>query len=106
MDYIKGISHKLSAFEVFLKKWPEHRGKIILVQVVLPTQLEGEEYLSLRGQVNEFVGRINGEYGTVDYLPIHYVNRALSKYEIIAILTVADACIITPLKGWLFLPIS
>lgn len=34
MDFTKGIVHKLSAFEVFLQKWPQYRDKVVLVQSI------------------------------------------------------------------------
>jgi len=62
LDYIKGIQQKLHAFEVFLSKHPEWRGKIILVQVAVPSRQDVEEYQNLRTAINELVGRINGKF--------------------------------------------
>jgi trehalose 6-phosphate synthase/phosphatase len=28
LDEIQGVKHKLEAFELFLKKWPEYQGKV------------------------------------------------------------------------------
>ena len=49
--------------------------------------------------MNEQVGRINGMYGTVDCLPIHYIHRSLDIFELDALLSIADVGLITPLKG-------
>ena len=63
LDYIKGIPQKLHAFEVFLSEHPEWVGKVVLVQVAVPSRQDVEEYQSLRTVVNELVGRINGRFG-------------------------------------------
>lgn len=63
LDYIKGIPQKLHALEVFFSKHPEWVGKVVLVQVAVPSRQDVEEYQNLRAVVNELVGRINGKFG-------------------------------------------
>jgi trehalose 6-phosphate synthase len=63
LDYIKGVPQKLHALEVFLTDHPEWIGKVVLVQVAVPTRQDVEEYQNLRAVVNELVGRINGKFG-------------------------------------------
>lgn len=63
LDYIKGIPQKLHALEVFLSSHPEWVGKVVLVQVAVPSRQDVEEYQNLRAVVNELVGRINGKFG-------------------------------------------
>lgn len=67
LDYIKGIPQKLHALEVFLQNHPEWVGKVVLVQVAVPSRQDVEEYQNLRAVVNELVGRINGKFGTQPY---------------------------------------
>jgi trehalose 6-phosphate synthase len=98
MDYVKGITHKLSAFEHFLDKWPEYRQKVALVQIVFPGRSDCEEYHALQSAVNEQIGRINSKHATVDSLPIRYINRYVSKPELLSIFAISRVAIITPLK--------
>ncbi len=63
LDYIKGVPQKLHALEVFLTEHPEWIGKLVLVQVAVPSRGDVEEYQNLRAVVNELVGRINGRFG-------------------------------------------
>lgn len=71
LDYIKGIPQKMHALEVFLSNHPEWVGKVVLVQVAVPSRQDVEEYQNLRAVVNELVGRINGKFGRclVRFLP-------------------------------------
>jgi trehalose 6-phosphate synthase len=63
LDYIKGVPQKLHALEVFLTEHPEWVGKVVMVQVAVPSREDVEEYQNLRAVVNELVGRINGKFG-------------------------------------------
>jgi trehalose 6-phosphate synthase len=65
LDYIKGIPQKLHALEVFLSTHPDWVGKVVLVQVAVPSRQDVEEYQNLRATVNELVGRINGRFGKI-----------------------------------------
>ncbi|GAA5986522.1 hypothetical protein JCM11641_005227 [Rhodosporidiobolus odoratus] len=95
LDYIKGVPQKLHAMEVFLEEHPEWIGKVVLVQVAVPSRQDVEEYQNLRAMVNELVGRINGRFGTVDWMPIHFMHRSVPFTELTALYTVSDVCLIT-----------
>jgi trehalose 6-phosphate synthase len=72
LDYIKGVPQKLHALEVFLTEHPEWVGRVVLVQVAVPSRGDVEEYQNLRATVNELVGRINGKFG-MDSLTARYI---------------------------------
>ncbi|KAF3490517.1 alpha,alpha-trehalose-phosphate synthase 1 [Arthroderma uncinatum] len=90
LDYIKGVPQKLHAFEVFLTDHPEWIGKVVLVQVAVPSRQDVEEYQNLRAVVNELVGRINGRFGTVEFMPIHFLHKSVNFDELIALYAVSD----------------
>ncbi|MBW0518136.1 hypothetical protein O181_057851 [Austropuccinia psidii MF-1] len=95
LDYIKGVPQKLHAFDVFLSEHPEWIGKVVLVQVAVPSRQDVEEYQNLRNSVNELVGRINGKFGTVEHMPIHFLHRSISFDELCALYAISDACLVT-----------
>lgn len=95
LDYIKGVPQKLHAFEVFLTENPEWIGKVVLVQVAVPSRGDVEEYQSLRANVNELVGRINGKFGTVEFVPIHYMHKSVPFEELISLYHVSDVCLVS-----------
>ena len=43
LDYIKGVPQKMHALEVFLDEHPEWIGKVVLVQVAVPSRQDVEE---------------------------------------------------------------
>lgn len=95
LDYIKGVPQKLHALEVFLSEHPEWIGKIVLVQVAVPSRGEVEEYQNLRTVVNELVGRINGKFSTVDFTPIHFMHQSVPFHELVALYAISDICMVT-----------
>jgi trehalose 6-phosphate synthase len=95
LDYIKGVPQKLHAIEVFLNEHPEWIGRVVLVQVAVPSRGDVEEYQALRATVNELVGRINGTFGTVEFVPIHFMHRSIPFDELISLYAVSDVCLVS-----------
>ncbi|KAI1162761.1 glycosyl transferase [Nemania serpens] len=95
LDYIKGVPQKLHALEVFLTEHPEWIGKVVLVQVAVPSRQDVEEYQNLRAVVNELVGRINGKFGTVEFMPIHFLHQSVNFDELCALYAVSDVCLVS-----------
>lgn len=89
------MPQKLHALEVFLTEHPEWIGKIVLVQVAVPSRQDVEEYQNLRAVVNELVGRINGKFGTIEFMPIHFLHQSVSFEELTALYAVSDVCLVS-----------
>lgn len=90
LDYIKGLVLKLKAFEEFLRKYPEHKEKVQMVQIVIPSRTEVPEYQELKQNVEQLVSSINGEFGTPTYMPIHYLFHSVSNYELSALYQLSE----------------
>ncbi|KAG2147639.1 glycosyltransferase family 20 protein [Suillus clintonianus] len=95
LDYIKGVPQKLHALELFLTQHPEWIGKVVLVQLAVPSRQDVEDYQNLRSTVNELVGRINGRFGTVEFMPIHFMHKSLAFDELCALYAISDVCLVT-----------
>lgn len=63
LDYIKGIPLKLAAMDKFFQRHPEKIGKVVLIQIVIPSRESLEANQALRQEVQQQVGEINGKYG-------------------------------------------
>ncbi|MGE4057039.1 MAG: bifunctional alpha,alpha-trehalose-phosphate synthase (UDP-forming)/trehalose-phosphatase, partial [Vicinamibacterales bacterium] len=98
LDYTKGIPHRLLAFERLLQRDPDLRDRVRFIQVALPSRADVTAYRSFRRQVDELIGRINGEYGSTDSVPIHYLHRSISPEETLALYRAADVMVVTPLR--------
>ncbi|MBN1800035.1 MAG: bifunctional alpha,alpha-trehalose-phosphate synthase (UDP-forming)/trehalose-phosphatase [Candidatus Lokiarchaeota archaeon] len=98
MDYTKGILQRLEAFESFLEKYEEYRTRVTLVFIVAPSRLKVEEYQVLKGDIDEFVGKINGLYSTIGWVPIMYIHQTMQFKNLVAFYKIADAALITPVR--------
>lgn len=98
LDYAKGIPLRLEAFEEFMRDNPEYLEKISLALFVIPSREIVAEYQTQKKMVDELVGRINGEFGTVNWMPVLYFYRPVSRSEMIELYTLSDVAFITPLR--------
>lgn len=100
LDYIKGIPHRLLGYEAFLRDNPDWRGKVVLLQVAVPSRVDVPEYKKLKSEIEKLVGRINGTYGNMleYYSPVQYLFRSIDFAELTALYTVADICFVTSLR--------
>jgi trehalose 6-phosphate synthase/phosphatase len=98
LDYTKGLSRRLAAFETLLRRHPELHGKVRLVQLAVPSRENVEAYRELRDEVEAMVGRIQGEFATSSWSPVHYLYRAVSQAEVVSLYRAADAVLVTPLR--------
>lgn len=101
MDYVKGPLEKIQAFGEFLEQYPEHRGKVKLINVCTPPSKGMKIYDKIRDQVNQAVGEINGKYATLEWTPIQYFFQTLSFEEVLIQYALADVAWITPLRDGL-----
>jgi trehalose 6-phosphate synthase len=98
LDYTKGITERLRAFELLLERRPELQGRVVFVQIAVPSRSEVREYGELRRNVEELVGRINGRFTDPGgEVPIHYVYRGVPREHLLAYYRLADVCLVTPL---------
>lgn len=101
LDYTKGIRERMTAIERLLTDSPESAGAFDLIQVVVPSRHQVEEYRQLKREIDREVGRINGEHGDSGWMPIHYRYRALERDDLVAHYVAADICLVTPLRDGL-----
>jgi trehalose 6-phosphate synthase/phosphatase len=98
LDYTKGLTRRLLAYEAFLRQRPELHGRVRLVQVAVPSRENVGAYRELREEVDALVGRIHGQFATPTWTPIHYLHRGLSEAEVVALYRAANAVLVTPLR--------
>ncbi len=98
LDYTKGIPQRLLAFEALLRREPALRGRVRLVQVAVPSRENVGAYQDLRAEVDALVGRIQGEFATSTWSPIHYMYRGLAQADLVALYRAADVLAVTPLR--------
>ena len=96
MDYIRGLPHKLGAFERLLRDYPQWRDNVVLVQVTEPAAAASEDRATgttamaitpfavsrtavadqrrLELQVAELAAKINSAYGSLSFTPVQIIH--------------------------------
>ncbi|MFX1520012.1 MAG: bifunctional alpha,alpha-trehalose-phosphate synthase (UDP-forming)/trehalose-phosphatase [Promethearchaeota archaeon] len=98
LDYTKGILKRLESFDLFLDKNPEYEEKVTLILVAVPSRTGVEEYELLKKQLDELIGRINGQHGKIGWVPVWYLYQFLPFRILVALYYLADVALITPLR--------
>ena len=98
LDFTKGIVERLRAFSRFLEQYPEWRGRVSLVSICVPSRESVPEYQSLKRQVDELIGRINGRFSQPGWTPIWYLYRSLPFEGLVPFYLLADVALVTPLR--------
>jgi trehalose 6-phosphate synthase/phosphatase len=98
LDYTKGIPERMRAFEKLLETYPEHREKVVLLQLAVPSRSQVSEYRNLKREIDEMVGRINGRFATAHWSPIRYLYRSFPQERLAGIYRDADVGLVTPLR--------
>jgi trehalose 6-phosphate synthase/phosphatase len=94
LDYTKGLLLKLRAYRSFLGRFPEEREKVQLVQVVIPSRTEVVEYKKLKDEIEKLVSRINGEFGSLSWMPIQYIFHSVSEHELSALYQLSEVLLV------------
>jgi len=98
LDYSKGILHRIRGFAQFLEHYPEYRGKISLVMIVVPSRDTVDRYADLKKKIDETIGSVNGHYSTINWTPIYYFYHSFEFEELAAMYYIADIGLVSPLR--------
>jgi trehalose 6-phosphate synthase len=97
LDYTKGIDVRLRAFEELLDE-DRISDDTVFLQIATPSRERVEHYIRLRADIEQTVGRINGEHGRVGHPPVHYLHQSMPRNELTAFYLAADVMLVTPLR--------
>ena len=98
LDYTKGVVNRLRGYEYFLRTHPQWRKRVVLALVIVPSRESVDQYQSMKRQIDEAIGRINGRYGSLDWTPISYQYTSLEYNDLVAFYAAGDVALVTPLR--------
>ncbi len=98
LDYSKGLPQRLRAFRLLLQKYPENLGSATLIQIASPSREDVRAYSSLRRELENLCGAINGNHGELDWMPVRYMHRNLSRRRVPGLYRAARVALVTPLR--------
>lgn len=98
LDYTKGIPERLTAVDRLLTSVPELRGRLVFVQVGVPSRSKLESYASIEREIDDLVADINRRHGEgPDHGPIRYRKSSLKIRRLVALYQLAHFCIVSSL---------
>lgn len=98
LDYTKGIDLRLQALHELLHEGRFEPGDVTFVQLATPSRERVEHYQRMRGEIEQMVGRINGEFARVGHPVVHYLHQSVNRTELAAFFSAADVMVVTPLR--------
>ncbi len=98
LDYTKGVKERLGSIERFFEKYPKYRKEVVFIQISVPSRTKIKEYITLKNETDELVGRINGRFTEELWTPVTYLYQSFKHEELAAYYAAADLCLITPLR--------
>jgi trehalose 6-phosphate synthase len=97
IDYTKGIPERLCSLDRFLERCPEYRGKLVFIQIGVPSRLRAPEYKKLGEEIEALVSQINAKWSSGAWRPILFLKTHLGPVQMMALHRLADFCMVSSL---------
>ncbi len=98
LDYSKGIPQRIRAFRQLLMQFPENHESATLIQIASPSRETVDAYTDIRVQLEGLCGAINGDFGTLDWIPVRYIHRTVARKRLPGLCRAARVGLVTPLR--------
>lgn len=100
IDYTKGLCERLGALDRFLDTYPQYRGRLVFVQIAVPSRSRIQEYKLLERRVEKLVNQINRKYRKWpirSWRPVILLKRHFPQTRLTALHRLAHFCIVSSL---------
>jgi len=96
-DYTKGIPDRLRAIDRLLETHPEYVGRLLFLQVAVPSRTEIDDYRGLTREVEGTCREINRKWARGRWRPLRLFSQHLPQPELMALHRLSDFCMVTSL---------
>ena len=97
LDYSKGLIQRVEGFGRYLDFYNSEGLRPTYLQIAPVSRGDVTAYQDIRQQLDEIAGSVNGSHADLDWTPIRYVRRNVSRDVISGLYRHADICLVTPL---------
>jgi trehalose 6-phosphate synthase len=98
LDYSKGLPQRFKAYRELLANHAERRNKVVFLQIAPISRGDLADYRTLRRELDQLAGSINGRFAEFDWTPIRYVNKSFSRHTVVGFYRLARVGVVTPLR--------
>jgi trehalose 6-phosphate synthase len=96
MDYSKGVRTRFEAIDDLLTERPEHLRHFTYLQITPSSRADVTSYQTLRRDIEHSAGHVNGKYSDIDWAPIRFVVRTVSRSALAGIYRSSRVGLVTP----------
>lgn len=97
IDYTKGIPERLRAFDRFMDKNPETKGRFVFFQLGQISRIHLARYKELNDEINSLVEEINWKHSQGSWRPVILSRNYMDYEDILSLFSTADACVVSSL---------
>jgi len=97
LDYTKGLTERFAAYDRFLEKHEHWRGRVVFIQVAVPSRIELPEYRAVGDSVRAWTQVLNRRFPREAGPTVHLIERNLDFRDLVPLYRLADVCMVTSL---------
>lgn len=94
-DYTKGIPDRLGALDLLFQDHPEYLGRLVFVQIGVPSRSAIMAYQMLECEIAAQVSQINKRWAMRTWKPIVWMPQSLDQQTLTALHLMADFCVVS-----------
>ena len=98
LDYSKGLPERLEAYRSLLQDYPQHRNKVMLMQISPLSRQDVDSYAAVREELDRLEGEIHGQFAEIDWTPLRYIRRPVPRPKLAALYRASRVGLVTPLR--------
>lgn len=103
----KNILRGLEAYRTLIERYPEHRGKVTMMCLLVPSRMEVDHYQNYLREIMAVSGMINAEYADEIWEPVriivggnyHRAIAAMQLYDVLLVNPIADGMNLVAKEG-------
>jgi trehalose 6-phosphate synthase len=103
----KNIVRGFQAYDEMLELYPEHRGKVQFLALLVPSRMEVEQYQDYLNELMGAAGRVNAKYGDSNWEPVRVMVgenypravAAMQLYDVLLVNSIADGMNLVAKEG-------
>lgn len=97
LDFTKGIPDRLRGLDWLFETHPEQIGKLIFLQVAVPSRAEIPQYRQIGEEVDELTEQLNRKWARGAWRPIVLLKEHQGRPDMMALHRLADFCVVSSL---------
>lgn len=98
LDYTKGLPERFLSYQKLLEDYPDAHGQVSFLQIAPTSRGDVPEYINIRQELETLAGHINGRFAQLDWTPLRYINRAITRRQLAGLYRMSRIGLVTPLR--------